>query len=161
MHVEFERKFLVKPGLLLEPSRSYQIIQGYLSFDPKIRVRMVILDNGEVQGILTVSLESDGIKKTQLETRLPFSEQELRFLLRYCKGYVISKRRHEIEWQGKKWEIDVFEELNAGLIVAEIELASENEKFELPPWVSCEVTGDERYKNHRLAQTPYKNWRIS
>lgn len=161
MHIEFERKFLVKPGLLPNSYRSYQIIQGYLSFDPKIRVRMVIEDDGAIKSFLTITLGNNGIKKTQLELQLPFSEQEVRFLLRYCKGHLITKRRHEVEWQGKKWEIDIFEELNAGLIIAEVELSHEDEEIELPPWVFFEVTTDSRYKNHNLAKNPYQTWKIS
>jgi len=121
---------------------------------------MIKEDNGEIKGFLTISVGKDGIRKMQLEVQLPFSEEEIRFLLQHCKGHLIIKRRHEVENQGRKWEIDVFEELNAGLIVAEIELLNENEKIELPYWVSQEVTLDERYKNHYLAQNPYQYWKV-
>jgi adenylate cyclase len=71
----------------------------------------------------------------------------------------ITKQRYKIEFKNKLWEVDEFLGENAGLLVAEIELKSEIELFELPDWVEREVTGEERYYNSNLAVTPFKSWR--
>ncbi len=60
---------------------------------------------------------------------------------------------------GKTWEIDVFHGDNAGLVVAEVEIASESEQIEPPPWLGREVSNDPSYFNSNLVNNPYKNWR--
>ena len=75
-----------------------------------------------------------------------------------CSGPLVEKTRYEIEWAGRVWEIDVFAGDNEGLVVAEVELASEDEPVEIPPWVGEEVSGDPRYYNANLVDDPYCNW---
>jgi adenylate cyclase len=72
---------------------------------------------------------------------------------------LIEKTRHRQQFAGKIWEIDVFHGDNTGLVVAEVEFASESEQFQPPPWLGCEVSADPRYFNSSLVQYPYKNWR--
>jgi adenylate cyclase len=76
-----------------------------------------------------------------------------------CEQPVIAKRRHVVEHAGKKWEVDVFGGDNAGLVIAELELASEDEAFEKPEWVREEVSHDPRYYNSNLVKSPFKIWR--
>ena len=71
----------------------------------------------------------------------------------------VSKTRYEILFENKLWEVDVFNGANEGLIVAEIELESEEEKFSMPDWVTKEVTEDPGYYNSNLATTPFKIWK--
>jgi adenylate cyclase len=75
-----------------------------------------------------------------------------------CKRPLIEKVRHRLVVGEHTWEIDVFEGDNAGLVVAEIELAAEDEEFERPSWLGREVTDDPRYFNSSLVQHPYKSW---
>ncbi len=82
----------------------------------------------------------------------------MEILDKLCDGRVVEKTRHHVEYDGMLWEIDVFEGANGGLIVAEIELDSEDQGFSLPPWVGEEVSGDARYLNSSLAINPYRNW---
>ena len=72
-----------------------------------------------------------------------------------CHGYEVCKKRHIVSYAGKTWEIDVFEGVNAGLVLAEIELENESETFEMPPWIGIEVTGKCEYYNAALAQHPW------
>jgi adenylate cyclase len=77
-----------------------------------------------------------------------------------CEQPIIEKTRYREPFGGKVWEIDVFHGSNSGLAVAEVELSSESEDIELPPWVGPEVSSDPRYKNSSLAKSPYKNWGV-
>ena len=70
----------------------------------------------------------------------------------------IEKVRHTLTAGPHTWEVDVFEGDNAGLVVAEIELGSEDEAFEKPEWVGDEVTSDPRYFNSNLVANPYRTW---
>ena len=79
-------------------------------------------------------------------------------LERLCEGRVVEKTRHVVVYESMRWEIDEFHGANEGLIVAEIELGSEGEEFEKPPWVGEEVSGDGRYMNSSLSLRPYSAW---
>ncbi len=83
---------------------------------------------------------------------------DARELLALCDGPLVRKRRRVVVHAGATWEIDEFEGDNAGLVVAEIELGSEDEAFEPPPWLGAEVTHDPRYFNSNLAASPYSTW---
>ena len=76
----------------------------------------------------------------------------------FCVGHIIQKLRHNVEYRGFRWEIDEFEGSNEGLVVAEIELASVDQPFEVPPWAGKEVSGDPRYLNTSLSVRPYRDW---
>jgi adenylate cyclase len=156
MGLEIERKFLVQQDiwdkLAKEKGEFYK--QGYISTEPSktMRVRLT-----ESHAFLTIKGSSQGFSRMEFEYSIP-QEDAKQLLESFCSN-IISKKRYKMLYNNHLWEIDVFLEDNEGLIVAEIELTSENEHFELPPWASDEVTTDERYYNSYLSQNPFKNWK--
>ena len=110
------------------------------------------------QAYLTIKGPTVGITRSEFEYPIPLTEAEA-MLDTLCNGPLIEKTRHREEFAGRTWEVDVFHGDNDGLVVAEIELASETEEFVRPPWASREVSDDPRYFNNNLASNPYKNWR--
>ncbi len=145
MGVEIERKYLVKA--LPKVDGGERIVQGYLSFEPTVRVR---LKNSS--GRLTIKFRAEGLKRYEYEYEIPAADAKE--LLNRCQGTLIEKTRYRLG----RIELDVFEGDNAGLIVAEIELTSEDEKIDLPSWLGREVTGLKRYLNSELVKRPYKKW---
>ena len=145
MGIEIERKYLVTELPALESGT--RIVQGYLSFEPTVRVRL----KGST-GRLTIKFRAEGLTRQEYEYEIPSADAEE--LLKQCRGALIEKVRYNIG----RIELDVFEGDNDGLIVAEIELSDEHETVELPAWLGREVTGLERYFNSQLAERPYKNW---
>ena len=145
MALEIERKYLVKslPSL----GAGTRTVQGYLSFDPTVRVRL----KGS-HGRLTIKSRAEGIARSEYEYEIPASDAEEMF--RLCKGALIEKTRYVIG----RVELDIFSGDNEGLIVAEIELSSEDERVELPAWLGREVTDLRRYYNSELVLRPYKEW---
>ena len=155
MAQEIERKFLVKGNFKPEVFKSTRIMQGYLSSVPERTVRVRI--NGE-QGFLTIKGKGNhsGIRRYEWEKEIPLNEAEE--LLQLCEPGIIDKVRNLVPVGKHTWEVDVFHGDNEGLILAEIELASEDEPFERPDWVGHEVSGDRRYYNSMLTKYPYKQW---
>lgn len=155
MAVEIERKFLVRDTSWKDSvRRSIVIKQGYLSTDPDRTVRIRIKGD---QGVLTVKGRSSGVSRAEFEYEIPRADAEA--MLALCDDVPIEKIRHEILVGSKLWELDVFEGENQGLVLAEIELADENEVFELPTWAEKEVSEDVRYYNSYLSKTPYATWK--
>ncbi len=151
--LEIERKFLVDTEKWMPQSEGEKITQGYLSTDKKRVVR--VRTKGE-KAFLTIKGETEGIKRPEFEYEIP--QKEALQMLTLCKKFVIEKWRYTEEFSGKIWEIDVFENLNEGLVIAEVELDDENEKVNLPGWVIQEVSLDKRYFNAFLSQSPYTKW---
>jgi CYTH domain-containing protein len=148
---EIERKFLVRgdtwqpgpPGVLQR--------QGYLSVDdPTVRVRI----EGQ-RAALAVKGPQKGLTRAEFEYEVPLADAEA--MLRLCP-FAVEKTRHEREFGGRRWVIDVFHGANEGLVVAEIELAREDESFALPLWVGAEVSRDPRYRVSSLARNPFRRW---
>ncbi len=109
------------------------------------------------QAFLTIKSKTIGISREEFEYKIPF--EEAKFILEnLCDKSIIEKNRYEIKFKEKIWEVDEFLEDNFGLILAEIELNSEDEKFEKPNWVGDEVSLDPKYFNSNLAKNPFKNW---
>ena len=106
---------------------------------------------------ITIKGNKIGISRFEFEYKIPKSDA-LELFKNFCEIGVINKTRHYVKHSGHVWEIDEFHGDNQGLIVAEIELSTENEKFEIPSWVSKEVTSDPKYYNMNLTIEPYKNW---
>ncbi|WP_320813956.1 CYTH domain-containing protein [Flavobacterium sp.] len=153
---EIERKFLVTSNVYLKTfTKQNRIVQGYLSSDPKRTVRIRL--KGE-NGYLTIKGESNESGLTRFEWEKEISYADAENLLRLCEIGVIDKIRYEVIVGVHVYEVDVFAKDNEGLIIAEIELKSENEHFEKPDWLGEEVTGDERYYNSYLSKKPFKNW---
>lgn len=154
--VEIERKFLVTSNEYLKSfTKQNRIVQGYLSSDPKRTVRIRLKGQN---GYLTIKGESNESGLTRFEWEKEISYSDAENLLSLCEKGVIDKIRYEVIIGVHVYEVDVFAKENEGLVIAEIELSSEEETFEKPSWLGKEVTGDERYYNSYLSKTPFKNW---
>ena len=153
MAKEIERKFLVKKELFKPSVEGEFIAQGYLSSTPEHTVRIRIKNH---RGYLTIKGRNTGISRSEFEYEIP--EVDAKELLELCEPSIIVKHRHNINFNGSKWEVDVFEGDNEGLIVAEIELKSEDETFSKPDWIGEEVSFDVRYYNSNLSKCPFKSW---
>ncbi len=155
MGKEIERKFLVdhdKWNLLAKPIGRL-LRQGYLLTDPEKTIRVRQTAN---KGYLTIKGKNIGASRLEYEYEIPVEEAEE--LLAQFAVSELSKTRYVIAFAGKNWEVDEFSGDNAGLIVAEIELNDEDEAFEIPDWITKEVTSEEKYYNSNLTLVPYKNW---
>ena len=153
MGVEIERKFLVLNNDWRTLGTPVNYAQGYLTADGIRTVRIRIA--GE-EGFITIKGGSNGISRLEFEYPIPVLDALE--MLRLCAIPVIQKFRTKIDYKGKIWEIDEFEGDNKGLILAEIELTSEDESFDIPPWIGQEVTGDLRYFNSQLSVRPFRSW---
>jgi adenylate cyclase len=154
MGQEIERKFLVRGESWREGAKGTAIRQGFLSTDPERTVRVRAAGK---QGTLTIKGKSVGAMRIEYEYEIPLEEAE-GMLDTLCERPLIEKVRYERSAGPHVWEIDVFEGDNKGLIVAEIELRSEEEAFDRPSWLGDEVTDDPRYFNSNLVHNPYKTW---
>jgi len=154
MAVEIERKFLVDETLLPQLTNGYTIKQGYIQTAGLNTVRVRVRDD---KAFLTLKSSSKGVTRLEFEYAIPLEDAE-EMLENLCQKPFIDKKRYLIEHEGHTWELDIFEGDNKGLIVAEVELESEDEAFALPEWVKEEVTTDKRYANSNLIQNPYANW---
>lgn len=153
MGTEIERKFLVDPSWQ-PPGEGVAFEQGYLSSVPARVVRVRIEGTAAK---LTIKGPTAGVRRTEYEYPIPV-EDAAAMLRELCEQPIIAKRRHVVEHAGKRWEVDVFAGDNAGLVVAELELASEDEPFARPPWLREEVSHDPRYYNANLVKAPYRTW---
>lgn len=155
MALEIERKYLVHFDKWdsLEKPQGELYRQGYISKTPEKTIRVRLTDT---TAYLTIKGAIRGITRTEYEYEIP--KEDATALLDNFAETELSKIRYKLLYAGKIWEVDVFLGENEGLIVAEIELESENESFEIPEWVSVEVTGIEKYYNSRLSIRPYKSW---
>lgn len=154
MAIEIERKFLVESEDWRARVEATQIIrQGYLSSAPERAVRVRLKGD---KGVLTVKGLGNGVSRPEFEYIIPV--EEALALLELCEQPLIEKIRHIVPVEHHVWEIDVFSGVNAGLVVAEIELETEEEVFERPSWLGKEVTDDSRYFNVQLARCPFSAW---
>ena len=154
MAIEIERKFLVKRIPEDKIKYSHNIKQGYVVSDKQkvIRIRKKMNDF-----FITIKGNKTGISRFEFEYKIPENDANQLFE-NFCNEGIIEKTRHYIEHKGHTWELDVFHGENEGLIVAEIELKSEEETFSLPEWVDQEVTDQDKYYNMNLITKPFKNW---
>lgn len=155
MATETERKFLVEGDYRADVTESSRIVQGYLSSVAERTVRVRI--RGE-RGYLTIkgAGNDSGLSRYEWEREIPLAEAEE--LLALCEPGVIDKTRHLVPVGDHVYEVDEFHGDNAGLVVAEIELAGEAETFEKPAWLGREVTGEVAYYNAMLMRVPYSAW---
>lgn len=154
MATEIERKFLVQDGLDLSGYPGRSLIQGYLCYGPPTAIRIRI--DGET-ALLNIKQSVTTIERAEFEYPIPLEDGKAMLALVPEKA-IIEKTRHEVPWEGQVWEVDVFHGANAGLMVAELELASVDQPISFPPWVGEEVSGDPRYLNSHLALKPYRDW---
>ena len=154
MGIEIERKFLVEGDAWRVGASPSRIVQGFLSRDPERIVRVRLRDG---EAFLTIKGKGSGLARVEVEVAIP--AEEARQLLPLCLPPLIEKTRHLVTWAGHLWEIDEFFGDNAGLVVAEVELAAEDEIFERPLWLGREVSEDFRYSNAALSERPWRDWR--
>lgn len=148
MPIEIERKFLVKNLDFIKESSSKKLIeQGYLSKDPNRIVRVRIIDN---KGVLTFKGKSFDGGTSRVEIEKEISIKDANELMKLCIPSIIRKVRYIINKNNLIFEVDVFQEHNKGLIVAEVELYSKKEKIIKPNWLGKEVTGKKKYYNSQL-----------
>jgi CYTH domain-containing protein len=154
MGIEIERKFLLANEGWRGQGIPTHMRQGYLVADPVRTVRVRI--EGE-RAVITIKGKSSGASRGEWEYEIPVPDAT-ELLDGLCEQPQVEKIRHRIGHAGHTWEVDEFLGLNAGLVVAEIELESEDEAFEKPDWIGAEVTGDKRYYNSSLIRMPYSQW---
>lgn len=155
MATEIERKYLVKNSEWRKnvmESRSLE--QGYFDTAPSHTLRVRVDSN---QAFLTIKGRASGISRSEFEYPIP-KDDALAMLAEFCKNRILKKTRHMVRWLNHTWEVDEFEGDNAGLITAEIELHSETEKFEIPPWIGQDISHEKKYTNAALAQKPFRTW---
>ena len=155
MAKEIERKFLVKGDAWRSLAEGVSYRQGYLNSQKErtVRIRTV----GE-KAYLTVKGSTRGVTRTEFEYEIPY-EDCLAMLEELAEKPIIEKKRYRIPAGSYVWEVDEFFGVNEGLILAEIELRSEDAVFEKPDWIGEEVSGDPRYFNSSLVANPYSVWK--
>lgn len=147
MSVEIERKFLVvNDDYKRMATADHRIVQGYLSTDPQATVRVRVLDS---HAFVTIKSKTVGCKRGEWEYAVPVADAEE--MLALCRAK-IEKTRWIVHFGGCTWEIDEFGGRLDGLVIAEIELPSEDAPYDLPPFAGREVTGDPQYYNSNLAR---------
>lgn len=154
MGVEIERKFLLVGDAWRTLGEPVLLRQGYLSSNPDRTVR-VRIEGG--QGTMTIKGRSVGATRAEWEYQIPLQDAN-ELLDRLCEQPIIEKTRRRIAIGAHTWEVDEFLGANQGLVVAEIELASEEQQFDKPDWVGAEVTHDRRYFNSSLIRNPFSSW---
>jgi len=155
MGIEIERKFLLKDDSWRQQADAgTRYRQGYLIGAKQASVRVRIEGDKAYLNIKSMTL---GVTRQEYQYPLPLNEaQEL--LDSLCEKPLVEKTRYKIQHAGHEWEIDVFTGENAGLVVAEVELQTEQESLSLPSWVGVEVSADPRYYNVNLVKHPYSKW---
>ena len=153
MALEIERKFLVEGDFKPFAKDALRIIQGYMSSVPGRTVRIRLMGD---KGFITIKGPVSGISRFEWEKEIPADEAH--DLLKLCGPDVIDKTRYLVDAGKHTYEVDEFHGSNEGLVMAEIELSSEDESFYRPDWLGEEVTGDVRYYNSCLLKHPYRLW---
>lgn len=154
MSVEIERKFLVVNDQWKKSGDRASIRQGYLSSHSDRIVRVRIQD---ASAMLTIKGRTIGATRGEWEYPIPLEDAQ-RFLDELCEQPIIEKIRYRLPHEGMLWEVDEFFGENLGLVVAEIELLTEDQVFIKPDWVGDEVTHDSRYANANLLRHPFTQW---
>ena len=157
VNMEIERKFLVVGDEWRSPGDGVKYRQGYLSTTEGSVVRIRTFNN---RGLLTIKKPVSALSRLEYEYEIPLTEAE-DILNTVCVQPLIEKTRYRITLNNLLWEVDEFYGANEGLIVAELELASEEERFEKPAWLGEEVSHDPRFFNVNLIAKPFTTWNIS
>jgi len=154
MPVEIERKYLIKDTSFLSTLKNgCSIIQGYVSLeeDRVVRVRA----KGE-NAFIAIKAKLAGITRWEFQYEIPYKEA-LEILNNICLKPLIHKTRYCISENGLTWEIDIFDEVFKGVVIAEVELENENSPVTLPSWVGKEVTDDRLYYNAEMVKRYMQN----
>jgi adenylate cyclase len=151
---EIERKFLLKSEAWRSQARARQAMsQGYLASNDRVSLRVRIAGQEA-----WLNIKSGGLVASRLEYEYAIPVDEARELIALAEGPLIEKTRHFVEHGGMTWEVDEFHGDNSGLVVAELELDSEDAPFSRPAWLGVEVTHLRRYYNVCLVTHPYRAW---
>lgn len=154
MPLEIERKFLVNTEKWAPKVQGTLLVQAYLSVDPNPTVRVRIA--GE-KAFLTIKGRTKTISRPEFEYEVPIEEAQE--MMKLAISFPVEKIRYEVMHEGFLWEVDVFSGKNSGLVIAELELESENQAFPRPDWLSDEVSGDVKYYNSYLSEHPFQEWK--
>ena len=154
MATEIERKFKVTSHEYKQLAKPLYCKQGYLDTqnEPLVRVRIM----GE-KAYLTLKDKNEGIRRLEFEYEIPVLDAE-ELLSNFCSTTLIEKNRYILSIEEKIWEVDEFLGENFGLVIAEVELLSENDNFNKPSWIGQEVSHDTKYYNYKLVEHPYSKW---
>lgn len=154
MGLEIEHKFLVTSQAYRSLAEPVRYRQGYLcnASGKTIRIRIA-----GTKGYIAVKSGISGSVRREFEYEIPLSDAE-EMLNGLSEGNIVEKYRYRIPYQGFVWEVDEFTGDNAGLVVAEVELAYRGQTFAIPSWVGTEVTGKVEYLNSSLSKKPYNTW---
>ena len=145
--MEIEHKYLVEGDFKSMATECHHIVQGYISDDPSRTVRVRVCDD---KAFLTIKGRSSASGLSRYEWEREISLDDASELLKLCLPGTIDKHRHIVVYYGNRWEVDEFHGRLEGLVLAELEVESEDSTFDLPPFVGREVTGDKRYYNSQL-----------
>ena len=157
MSQEIERKFLVKNSSYKDMAfSSSRIIQGYICSERGRTVRVRIRDE---KGFLTIKGPSTDNGLSRYEWESEIKVDEARELMRLCQPGMIDKTRYLVRFGRHIFEVDEFYGENDGLVVAEVELGSVDEEYDIPPFLGEEVTGQVKYYNSFLMKCPFKEWK--
>ena len=156
MPQEIERKFLVRSDDYKQAAyRQTHIIQGYIAGGAHSTVRVRLRDE---KGYLTIKGKTPKGSFSRYEWEKEITAEEARELLALCEGGYIDKTRYEVKVGDFVFEVDEFYGDNLGLVVAEVELQSEDDVFDKTDWLGKEVTGQKQYYNASLIRKPYRSW---
>ena len=156
MGLEIERKFLIQGDFKRESFKSFHIVQGYLCRVTGKSVRIRIRDD---EAFITIKGKASESGLTRFEWEMPIPVDDALELLALREGALIDKTRYLVKVGKHVFEVDEFHGDNEGLLMAEVELGSEDEAFEKPSWLGEEVTGDRKYYNSTLTEHPFKDWK--
>jgi adenylate cyclase len=152
---EIERKFLVtNDGWCAAADAGVLLRQAYLARTGRAVVRVRLA--GEAGAFFTIKSAEPGLSRAEFEYSLPRADGEALMALR--EGAILEKTRFHVPHDGDVWEVDVYAGENEGLVIAEIELASESDDVAIPPWLGPEVTGERRYYAAELSRRPFRAW---
>ncbi|MBS0250330.1 MAG: CYTH domain-containing protein [Proteobacteria bacterium] len=155
MALEIERKFLVRDASWrASATGSERILQGYFARTPLLRARIRIYGD---KGYITLKGEPGMLVRHEFEYEIPKADA-VEMIKHFSLEPIVTKMRYEVPFSGVVWAVDVFEGANKGLVIAEAELKSVDQKLALPPWAGREVTNDHRYGNSNLARYPFVSW---
>jgi len=152
---EIERKFLVLNEDYKVGSTPVHVLQGYMLYAEDGHARVRIVDGKSA--VISIKKHISTVSRWEFEYEIPVADAHI-MLEKLCNGRIVEKNRYFPEFKGKKWDVDEFLNANDGLVIAEIELGSEDEYFDKPAWVGEEVTHDLRYLNAHLAEFPFGEW---
>jgi adenylate cyclase len=154
MPVEIERKFLVKGDSWRNRAVGTVIRQGYIAMEAGRLVRVRLAGDS---GFLTIKGAAKGLTRPEFEYPIPVFDA-VQLISMFCQGRLVEKTRFGVVFNGVEWVVDEFSGANSGLILAEVELESEDQTIELPRWIGQEVSHDRRYSNAYLSIHPYCTW---